>query len=248
MMSFMEGSTYKEITITSFEEFIVKLEGVTVKDGEKNIRLYRGHREVDWLLLPKIGRKEFMNKNFLEREKQILLEFKRMAIQHNNDIKDYKFWDLIALAQHHGLPTRLLDWTCNPLVALWFAFHNEINKSGERCVWGLVVNDTYFADLTKDPFSQLRTVIYQPNHVTRRITAQNGLFTNHKYLQDKNLFIRFEKHKNYSPKLAKFKFDNKLRKGILNTLEMFGINHYTMFPDLDGLSKYIEWKRYRRNS
>jgi hypothetical protein len=170
-----------------------------------------------------------------------------MAIQYNNDIHDYTSWDLIALAQHHGLPTRLLDWTTNPLAALWFAFYKEENATGERCVWGLSTNSSDFADVKKNAFSQQRTVIFRPNHITKRITAQNGWFTNHKYLEEKGLFIPLHSQKNYSTKLAKFRFDNKLRTEILKTLEMMGINHYTMFPDLDGLTSYIEWKRYKRN-
>ena len=170
-----------------------------------------------------------------------------MAIQHNNDIKDFTTWDLIALAQHHGLPTRLLDWTTNPLAALWFAFQKEENKTGERCVWGLSINNSYLADFKKSPFSQVRTVIFRPNHITKRITAQNGWFTNHKFLQESSSFIPLNRHKTYSIKLAKFKFSNKLRIEMLKTLEMMGINHYTMFPDLDGLTSYIEWKRFKIN-
>jgi hypothetical protein len=238
---------YKEFIVTSFEEFIIQLQEYTLKDKDKTIRLYRGHRETDWLLLPKIGRDEYITASFLDTEKEILDEFRRMAIQHNNDIKEYTSWDLIALAQHHGLPTRLLDWTSNPLAALWFAFHKEDNKTGERCIWGLLTDNSYLADIRKNALSQERTVIFRPNHITKRITAQNGWFTNHKYIQDQKSFIPLVRHKNYSTKLAKFKFNNNLRIKFLKTLDMMGINHYTMFPDLDGLTSYIDWKKFKRN-
>jgi hypothetical protein len=238
---------YKEIKINSFEEFINKIKEVTLRDHEKHIRLYRGHGDVNWGLIPKIGRPEYQVQTFIESEKEILNEFRRMAMQHNIDIKDYSNWDLIAIAQHHGLPTRLLDWTSNPLAALWFAFHLDDNFSGERCVWGLLTNDTYIANLTKGPLTQERTVIFRPNHITRRITAQSGWFTTHKFIQDRNSFIPLEKHKQYSSHLAKFILNNSLRKEILKTLEVLGINHYTMFPDLDGLTSYIEWKKFKRN-
>jgi hypothetical protein len=239
-------SKFKEIKISSFEEFISKLKNLTLTDKANMKRLYRGHQETNWELLPKIARKEYQISPFLDTEKEILNDFKRMAVQHNNDIKSYTQWDLIALAQHHGLPTRLLDWTTNPLAALWFAFHLKENINGERCIWGLVVDETFFAKIDKSPFNQATTVIFRPNHVTKRITAQNGWFTNHKYLEDKN-FIPFEKQRNYSSKLAKFTFDNKLRIEILKTLDMLGVNHYTMFPDLDGLTSYIEWQKFKKD-
>jgi len=237
----------QEIKITSFEEFIHKIKEVSLHDQESHIRLYRGHGDSTWSLIPKIGRPEYQVQNFLESEKDILNEFKRMAIQHNNDISEYSNWDLMALAQHHGLPTRLLDWTTNPLAALWFAFYLNDNKSGKRCVWSLLTDDTYIANLLVDPFSLKRTVIFRPNHITKRITAQSGWFTVHLYIQDRNSFIPLEKHKQYSPHLAKFIIDNSLKTDILKTPETLGINHYTMFPDLDGLTSYIEWKKYKRN-
>jgi FRG domain len=239
--------SFKEFKINSFEELILKLKNFALHDKVKTTRLYRGHQETNWELLPKIGRPEFRIPPFLEVEKEILNDFRRMAVQHNTEIKNYTNWDLIALAQHHGLPTRLLDWTSNPLAALWFAFNIKENISGERCIWGLAVDDTFYADLENDPFTQARTVIFRPNHVTNRITAQSGWFTNHKYLQDKNAFIPFEKHKTYAPKLAKFTFANNLRIEILKTLELLGVNNYTMFPDLDGLTAYIEWRKFKKN-
>lgn len=75
---------YKEFEIKSFEEFILELKKRTFKDQDKTTRLYRGHRETDWLLLPKIGRPEYQNSTFLDSEKDLLNEFKLMSIQHNN--------------------------------------------------------------------------------------------------------------------------------------------------------------------
>lgn len=46
-------------------------------------------------------------------------------------------WELMALMQHHGLPTRLLDWSESALVALYFALTSEPNHDGERAVWVL---------------------------------------------------------------------------------------------------------------
>jgi len=240
---------YKEFEILKFEDFISQLKKYTLKDQDKTIRIYRGHQESNWLLLPKIGRREYLKPSFLENELECLEEFKRMAIQHNSDIKNYSSWDLLALAQHHGFPTRLLDWTSNPLAALWFAFYNENNITGKRCIWGLLANNkSLAADFNKEAFFQTRTVVFRPNHVTIRITAQNGWFTNHQYLNENHPFNPLEEQNGYEIKLAKFIFDNKMRIEILKTIDILGINQYTLFPDLDGLVSYLKWNRFNRDN
>jgi hypothetical protein len=242
----MSKSTYREFEIESLDQFISKINKLVVSDKREYVRLYRGHQESNWKLLPKIARPEFHIENFAKTENSIVKEFKRMAVHHDISIKDYSNWDLIAVAQHYGLPTRLLDWTLNPLVALWFAFRSEKNETGERCVWGFMSDDTFLCDDNKDVFDQSKTVIFRPNHVTSRITVQNGWFTNHLYLKEKNIFIPLESQAIYTNRLAKFKFKNEQRIEILRSLDVLGINHYTLFPDLDGLASYIEWKNYKR--
>jgi len=47
----------------------------------------------------------------------------------------YEPWELYSLMQHHRLPTRLLDWTKSPLIALYFALEKEVPGETERAVW-----------------------------------------------------------------------------------------------------------------
>jgi hypothetical protein len=79
--------------------------------------VFRGMGDVDFRLLPSIGR---VPNYSLARERSVLAGFRRAVPLHQSD-NGFRDWEYLALAQHHGVPTRLLDWSTNPLVAAYFA-------------------------------------------------------------------------------------------------------------------------------
>ncbi|MBI5035294.1 MAG: FRG domain-containing protein [Chloroflexi bacterium] len=81
--------------------------------------LFRGQQR-DWKLLPKVGRLCPYENNDLDKIECLMLDsFKKQAIPFLNRLPEND-WDWLALAQHHGMATRLLDWTLNPFAAIWF--------------------------------------------------------------------------------------------------------------------------------
>lgn len=90
-------------------------------DNSKGLFIYRGEDSTKYALKPKLGRYSFAEfLNWPDAENNLLENFKRKSIPYlTTRLRSEMQW--LALAQHHGLATRLLDWTENPLVELYFA-------------------------------------------------------------------------------------------------------------------------------
>lgn len=213
----------------------------------REIVLFRG-QNVDKPLLPKYARTiyELSHHDLIKAdeilpvERERFIEFKRRAgwLIEKAPQTD---WDWLGLAQHHGLETRLLDWTENPLVALYFAFENCQNGfHHDSVVWMLKVpkSDVILPTTDTSPFAAERTKVFRPTIVSHRMTAQAGWFTVHKFMNKEEKFIPLEKNRAYKDSLAKLEI--RLRPGdVLKYLDRVGVNPASLFPELDGLCKHL---------
>lgn len=227
-------SFYKEESINSFNEY-VDCAFFSSTSGYSN--LFRGQPD-DFKLFPKIAREQhFYSENYNVIEKKILEDFKLKSRPYL-DFKPNNEWEWISIAQHHGLKTRLLDWTENPLAALWFCVKDEKNnKSGYGVVWKYKYLDYIdFIDIEKDksPFQIESTKILQPPFISNRIIAQSALFTVHPIEDKEPSCVAFENDVK-SFMLTKIKIPQKLFFIFKDLLRQFGIHVGSLFPDLDGL-------------
>jgi len=115
----------KETEIRNFTEF-----HEIIEDYDARTVIYRGMKSVNFPLIPKIGRivppPSFRSRKANEQE--ILRLFKEQALLYLDFIPTTD-WDWLAIGQQSGLPTRLLDWTANPLVACFFAVDEQSEEN-----------------------------------------------------------------------------------------------------------------------
>jgi hypothetical protein len=202
--------------------------------------LFRGQR-IDWPLQPMLGRhRESFD---LKQERRILDEFQRQAAPYVDRVLNN--WDWIELARHHGLPTRLLDWTTNPLAALWFAIHDPQDDAGDAVVWIVDYEPVNEAQRSDGPFTihDGPAVVHYPAHVTARIVAQSAVFTVHQPTAANGAgaatFVPFDLRDSAAYRFSKLLFDPSLFPVLLQSLERCGVHAASMYPGLDGIARRL---------
>lgn len=140
--------------------------------------IFRGEPSNKFELRPKAGRPKTLRVRYdQEHEKRALQRFKRQARPYlgHSPASDLEW---LAIAQHHGMTTRLLDWTESLLVAAYFAVE-EAGTSGDAVIYGIRDLSTVSKSNEEHPFRLRRPAIYRPPHITPRIPAQRSVFTVH---------------------------------------------------------------------
>lgn len=256
-ISFRYIKPTKNTRITCAFEFARKMHDMGLKPptGVAGAIWFRGQSDAKWPLVPGIGRKhdDFGEKNVIKKRDLLKLEyeflhrFRRYA--HALKQEQLTPWEAITMAQHHGLPTRLIDWTSSPLVALYFTCLNHVSDKERED--GAV----YFFRLRKkrndlNIYEKRPRQVHEANPLkvkgikivysmmsTARIAEQSGGFTIQDpcFTLDEQAGKRFDKKNLDISDLHKWIVPGEKKAEIMSQLERVGINPRTLFPDLDGI-------------
>lgn len=214
--------------------------------------LFRG-QDTDKPLLPRVARQKGDQDTVDSAldEKKVL----RDLLRRNHVYKELQTndpWHQLMIAQHHGLNTRLLDWTTNPMVALWFGCASAVTKGvGAHLYLLLPTTETLLQNVSaaEDPFAPrdcATAIILQPSFVTPRLTAQAGCFTAHSYQRNGQGWVPIEEDSRLTERLYHFTIPSARVEVILEQLPRLGISAESLFPDLDGTCRHLNWLHERR--
>ena len=162
-----------EITsLVKFEEVVVSATNEAEKKGR--FRLWRGQANSEWDLRPSV----FRNGPVLEAVERIrLMQFKEQN-RHLYTASVQSTWDELAVAQHFGEPTRLLDWSRSPYIGLFFALHAPTQRRNLARIWLTLFQRAPRPEpaLSVNPFNPGPVAFWQPDvpALFTRIERQQG--------------------------------------------------------------------------
>ena len=190
--------------ITSVEHFVSEVFRLRTEVSNRKL-WYRGHSDIAYKLIPMVGRPlKYADKTkTLDSNGEIAMlhRFRRRAYPYAG--RAMTAGEAIFLARHHGLPTRLLDWTANALFSLYFTCNEKLDKEGQ--VWAMhyapdrmdvdafeLANRRTETELFDPPFvrsgsapgpehqsNKYAIKIIHPFYNSPRLLAQDGAFTMH---------------------------------------------------------------------
>jgi hypothetical protein len=194
-------------------------------------------------------------------ESALLRNFRKYA--RSEGAQTDSVWDLLALGQHRGLPTRLLDWTYSPLVALHFATEDPAEFDADGVVWCVnfveanhklprrlqqILEREASQTVTVDMLASFRAlrefdalsrepflVFLEPPALDRRILNQFALFA-----LMSSATARMDDWIKRHPEMCRaVRIPARAKWEIRDKLDQANVNERILFPGLDGLSRWL---------
>jgi FRG domain len=202
---------------------------------------FRG-QSLPWALVPDIGRPPFLHQgkgydHWIAFEEDLLNEFKKLSHPFIVD-RSRSDWDWLYIARHHGLPTRLLDWSTNPLKGLFFAVQDFRYDDKDSVLWALEASG-WVETMDREKRNTLHDMLLvYPPHINERIVAQDACFTVFPLPPSHGDFVPAEKTR-LVKRTVEIVIPANARLRMRTELVQLGLTHRTMFPGLDGVARSI---------
>ena len=201
---------------------------------------FRGQRDMSWEIVSSAYRPDALKLNPTPNELHNYHKKLMNEVDHIREIDAYKNFSLLAHLQHNGAKTLLIDYTKNPLVALWFACQRkndeekDANKATDAAVYCVRESNKLVYISEADEISRVyegdpaELYIFDPPHINKRITSQQSVLI-------MNAYGKLDKESHIIIHIPK-----EHRQTMLEQLNLTGISRKTLFPDFQGL---VEWFR-----
>jgi hypothetical protein len=218
---------------------------------------YRGVLNSSYQLIPSIYRDSIWHYNPTD-EWDMTNAFIHKAKGYFKESSTIKKWEWYQIMQHHGLPTRLLDWTEGYLIALFFAltkyqadntpavwvldpYSLNLNSTGHATIYytDSITRESPLDDIVEKYISHyidypILPLALSPPYVNERMASQKSCFTVHG--KNINGFEEIYKRNN-DFSLIQLTIDPTKALMLKNDLYKMGITEATLFPDLEGLAR-----------
>jgi hypothetical protein len=255
----------EEIRVSSWNELSERLYDNSYQPSigrNRSPYVFRGVSRADYRLTTSLIR---LGGEYPRMEQHLLRNFRKYAPQAS--VPRDSVWNWLAVAQHHGLPTRLLDWTFSPLVALHFATARLDTFDQDGLIWSVDFvgahrllpaplrdllqregSDVFTVEMLEESACSLEEfdglagdtfqVFFEPPSLDERIVNQFALFS----VMSKAT-VGLQEWVDEHPELCrKIRIPAELKWEIRDNLDQAGITERVLFPGLDGLSLWL--KRY----
>lgn len=221
---------------------------------------FRGLSDSEYPLATTLSR---LNGNFAELERHLLRNFKKYA--HRKVVEKDSLWHWLSVAKHYGLPTRILDWTYSPFVAMHFATANLNHFDKDGLIWAVnyvkankLLPDklrkqleeeganVFTVEMLSESVKSLKeladlskedvVIFFEPPSIDDRIVNQFAFFSIMSN-SEKLLNEWLDKHPDLWKKVI---IPSELKWEIRDKLDQANITERVLFPGLDGLSLWLK--------
>jgi hypothetical protein len=230
--------------------------------------VWRGHAEFNWKLQPEVFRPNSKGGQYPEAS-LILTFMARAESRHQRCPDQTDRFEWLSLARHYVLPTRLMDWTASPVIALYFAVENNERDKKDGCLWALQAShmnrqmsgnhwlcspeywgvkqsvELAFSDPTSRAGLRVppKALAVGPREIDYRMLAQQGVFTIHSDDDDLADVAYSNPPAGTDPPTPwrrAFRISANAKPKLREMLTALGIKKSTLFPDLGALAEELK--------